>query len=779
MMAGVTKTKGFSLIHLNIRSLLRNVDEFQKQMNGFDIIAITETWLTERADDRLLTFPNYSFIRRDRKYLNRNNKTKKGGGIIIYFKAILEPYITTIDHDVNNKHIEELWVQCSRPGHKKFILGVVYRPPAGEVATCIKEIDKVLLITLSKGNPTDKELYLMGDLNIDYSKGGDVNKLRLKTLETKYNLSQIVKVPTRITLNSKSIIDLILTTLSPELIVNSGTLNIVISDHLPVYLIKKRKRDSHQCKNIYIRSTSLYTVADYANIIYDDPRWKQFWEPGVSPDDLWELWLKIVLDSLNILCPWKSIAIRENQPDWFDTDVRKAIQEKSDFFKKIKYSRLQTNWEKLKIIKGKVRNLIIKKKRSYICGKLHENKNVPRKFWKSINNNLFVGNIKTRTSNIRVYNSERVLVDGLAAATEINNFYSNVGYNLARAFTTCWKPNNFNYQLYFDNMQFRFIGEKETVALIKSLPLSKSSNVQGITMNYLKDALLISAFEICHILNESLLRAVIPAAWKIGTITPVPKKGPSHSVSDYRPISGLPAPSKLIERAVHNQLIYHLESYGLLDNRQHGFRRDHSTVTALFELTQFIYNKIDIKEYVCCVYIDYSKAFDTLDHDIMCKKLEKYGLSPAVISWCRNYLSDRKQCVKLNEEVSETTGVSYGVPQGSILGPLLFIIYVNDVFMHFNENDPKILLYADDTVLYYAHTQLKELECIMSTGLRRLYEWCNLNKLTINISKTKYEVFRPKCYIKTENDRLEIKIGNIFLEEVETYTYLGVKLDIH
>ena len=202
---------------------------------------MTETWLTYKADDRLLTFPNYSFIRQDRNYLNENNTTKKGGGIVFYFKTILEPFITVLEHDANNKHIEELWVQCKRPGHKNFTLGVVYRPPAGEVTTCIKEIDKVLSTSLGKGNPMDKELYLLGDLNIDYSKGGDINKLHLKALDTKYNMTQVIGAPTRITADSRSVIDLILTTLRPDLIVQSGTLSVVISDHMPVYLVKKRE----------------------------------------------------------------------------------------------------------------------------------------------------------------------------------------------------------------------------------------------------------------------------------------------------------------------------------------------------------------------------------------------------------------------------------------------------------------------------------------------------------------------------------------------------------
>ena len=776
-MAGTMKYKGFSLIHINIRSLLRHIDELQKQLDGFDIIAITETWLTKRADDRLLHFPNFSFIRQDRTYLNEKNIVKKGGGILLYFKTTLEPYITLLDHSTNNKHIEETWVQCKMPGHKNFTLGIIYRPPMGDVETCIKEIDKVLLATLGKGNPMGRELYLLGDFNIDYSKHGDVDKQRLRALEIKFNMSQIIKVPTRITVSSKTTIDLIMTTIGPDLISHHGTLNIIISDHLPVYLVKKKKRDIHKHTYINVRSPTLYTVPDFTNIIYDDPRWVHFWEPGLSPDLLWDIWLDIVMNSLNILCPWKSIKIRENQPDWFDSDVREAIRLKANLFDKAKISRADSDWDDVRRIKRKVRNLIIRKKRAYICNKLIENKNVPRKFWKSINNNLSIGNIKHATPNIRVYNTDRLLVDGLAAATEINNYYSTVGYNLARVFSLAWKANSFNLHLYFANMNFRFIGEKETAALIKTLPSNKSSNVPCITMKYLKDALQITTFEICHILNECLSQTKIPLAWKIGTITPVPKNGPSYNVSDYRPISGLPAPSKLIERAVYNQLVYHLETYGLLDNRQHGFRRDHSTATALFELIQFIYNMLDNKEYVCCIYIDYSKAFDTLDHDILCSKLGKYGLSSSVIAWCRGYLKDRKQCVKINDIVSGAADVTYGVPQGSILGPLLFIIYVNDIFKQFCDEDPKILLYADDTVLYYAHTSLKQLENVMSAGLCKLSGWCDLNKLTINKSKTKFEVFRPKNVCINARDKFEVKIGNVPLEEVDTYTYLGVKLD--
>ena len=143
-MATGKRTKGFSLIHLNARSLLRHIDEIQSEMNGYDIIALTETWLTDKIDDRLLTFCKYSFLRLDRNYVNSFNTTKKGGGILVYFKKELEPYVKDIENNVMTRHSEELWVTFKKPGRKVLTLGIVYRPPSGDVPTFIKSLDHKL-----------------------------------------------------------------------------------------------------------------------------------------------------------------------------------------------------------------------------------------------------------------------------------------------------------------------------------------------------------------------------------------------------------------------------------------------------------------------------------------------------------------------------------------------------------------------------------------------------------------------------------------------------------
>ena len=257
----------------------------------------------------------------------------------------------------------------------------------------------------------------------------------------------------------------------------------------------------------------------------------------------------------------------------------------------------------------------------------------------------------------------------------------------------------------------------------------------------------------------------------------IPKTGISSNPTNYRPITALPAISKIIERAVYNQMIYHLESYGLLDGRQHGFRKDHSTSSAIHTLVQDIYSSIDNRSTIMCVFIDYSKAFDTIDYEILCKKLEYYGMGDDIISWCRSYLSNRKQCVKNCEHISDEQDVTCGVPQGSVLGPLFFIIYVNDIISLFDHTGPKILLYADDTVLYYSHLNITFAQKQLNTGLKKIWDWCKLNRLTINSAKTKYICINEKIQTQTRSMPVQLKLGETVLERVQSYNYLGVVID--
>ena len=362
-----------------------------------------------------------------------------------------------------------------------------------------------------------------------------------------------------------------------------------------------------------------------------------FWKGKLSLDQLWDLMVNIFTENLNTLCPVKKIRIRVNEPSWFDGELRRAITVKNNHLKAMTADCDPTAWAKVRADRKSVRTLIVQKKRNFITTQLYENRNKPKKFWKEIQKNLHFGKDKCTDRQIMLKDANGNLFVGKDAVNPLNSYYVDVGKNLAEKFNTTWKPSQtLVHNLHIPRMNFRFITMKELTAIVKCLNVNKSSNVENINASQLKDALKIMMIEFTYFINECLQKSRMPRKWSVGTISPVPKKGMSHTMADYRPISVLPTLSKVIERAVYNQLVYHLESHGLLDHRQHGFRKDHSTSSAIFE--QYLYNSLDSKKYISCVFIDYSKAFDTIDHDILCKKLTFYGLGDGVLAWCKDYL---------------------------------------------------------------------------------------------------------------------------------------------
>ena len=613
-------------------------------------------------------------------------------------------------------------------------------------------------------------------MNIDYLRGKDCNKPLLKELEVKYNMRQLIKSPTRITSHSKSIIDLIFTTVYAEVVNACDIINVHISDHMPVFINRKRKRSQHPKKRISIRLTKNYNREFFGNVILDDLRWRNFWYDNLSIDKLWDLMITIIIDSLNLICPLKLITIRDDQEDWFDGELLREIKRKDELYKIACTTQNPVDWLQLKRGKAKVKRLIIKKKRQFITKKLKEQHSAPKKFWKEIQNNLHFVREKANAGNIIMKCSNGNMVTGVDAATHLNHYYRDIGASLAESFNIKWSAFPTLVEHIGPKMEFRFIGVKEVTAIVKSLCINKSSHVENISSVHLKDALLTTKIELTYLLNKCLDTSTMPTVWKIGTITPVPKAGPSKSASDYRPISCLPLPSKIIERAVYNQIVYYLECEGLLDNRQHGFRKNHSTCTATLDFIQFLYDSLDNRKYVSCVFIDYSKAFDTIDHNILCKKLSHYGLHQNVILWCVDYLHNRKQCVNIDGIKSDLADINCGVPQGSILGPLFFIIYVNDILKLFKDGAVCITLYADDTVIYCADADPSKACNEIEAGLLYIKNWCDRNKLTINVKKTKHMLLKPRTN-SPDLDQHKVKIGNTILENVKSYNYLGVVID--
>ena len=247
---------------------------------------------------------------------------------------------------------------------------------------------------------------------------------------------------------------------------------------------------------------------------------------------------------------------------------------------------------------------------------------------------------------------------------------------------------------------------------------------------------------------------------------------------NWRPITILPLPSKLLEKAVHYQIISHLNDRDYLSQNQHGFRKGKSTSTAILDLTRRLTDNYNQGHHTSCVFVDYKKAFETLDHNILLQKLTSFDFGDRAISWLKSYLGNRQHTVKCNNVCSAPTRVKYGVPQGSVLGPLCFIMYVNDLISHIlHTTSAQIIMYADDTVLLTEKGNPEDVVKEMQEVLNCTTTWCSQNKLTINAKKTKHMlVLRNKDLTNTSN-ALEVNTSGTALSNVVSYKYLGVDID--
>ena len=309
---------------------------------------------------------------------------------------------------------------------------------------------------------------------------------------------------------------------------------------------------------------------------------------------------------------------------------------------------------------------------------------------------------------------------------------------------------------------------------LQTLQSSKATGLDNINSRLLKDAAAVVAQPLTDIMNQSLRTGIIPVSWKKARVTPIYKDSNPLSPSNYRPISILPVVMKVFERAVQQQLVKFLKENSIFCDQQSGFRECHSTHTATTDVSDYILQNMDRGLLTGAVYLDLKKAFDTVDFQTLLFKLRCLGITDVEYTWFENYLYDRRQCVSHNSSRSDELGVSCGVPQGSILGPILFVIFVNDFPSAIQYS--KVVLYADDTVLMFASTSIQEIQDCLSSDLQFASGWFRQNKLHLNVSKCKWTLFGTEKRLKT-CEVPDIKIDSNSLEHVSTYKYLGLYFD--
>ena len=359
-------------------------------------------------------------------------------------------------------------------------------------------------------------------------------------------------------------------------------------------------------------------------------------------------------------------------------------------------------------------------------------------------------------------------------ADRFNDFFSSIGNNLAKKFCDnhnvedSVNGNDIASKFCFDYITTEFVFDE-----ICKMSNSKSPGINNFDVRLLKLAAPVICEPLAYICNLSLHTSCFPNDWKLAKVTPIHKDGDKYDVNNYRPISVLPVLSKIIERAVHDQLYSFLTDNNILNSCQSGFRCNHSTSTSLIDVSDYILQNMNQGLVTGALFLDLKKAFDTVNYDILLKKLHNYGVTGNTLNWFKSYLSSRMQAVNVNCTLSDFKHVNIGIPQGSILGPLLFIIYVNSLP---DCIDCKCIMYADDTTLLFKSADSTSLQSHMNDCMLKIAHWFEINKLTLNIKKTKYMIFGTNNALRNFDD-ISLNYGNDIIERVYNFKYLGVIFD--
>ena len=449
---------------------------------------------------------------------------------------------------------------------------------------------------------------------------------------------------------------------------------------------------------------------------------------------------------IDAIAPKKEVRVKQRTGPWMTGEILENINQRDRFFNKFKCSKDNADHNKFLYYRNQVKYQKEKAKSEYYVNAVNDNRNQPQKLWQILKSLGSSSKCKTKSRSLGLKIEDNLNFDHVTVAEHFNDFFTTIAAKLVEKLPIASGRFGLDYiKSYYNRLNvsensflLKSVSHELIVRILSSMSPCKATGLDNIPARFVKDGAEIIAQPVRHIINLSLSVGKVPEDFKLARVVPLHKKNSKTEVGNYRPVSVLNIMSKVVERVVFDQLYGYLSENKLLYELQSGFRSSYSTDTCLMYLTDYIRQECDKGRYTGMVMLDLQKAFDTVNHAILLQKLSALGMRDESVDWFRSYLSGRSQVVDVNGTFSSEHCITCGVPQGSILGPLLFLIYVNDMSAAVK---CQLLLYADDSALMVSGKDVAEIEAALSGELEEIQDWLVNNKLSLHLGKTESILF--------------------------------------
>lgn len=736
---------------INCRSLFGNFLAFHDYFAGqdFSVIGVVETWLNQNIANDLLQLDDMVLVRKDR--------LGRGGGVCFYLKKLVKYKQVNLNLDI--KTFEYLIVSINAGCETTIVLCLIYRPPSSSVGDFCTEFQDLCSCLITIG-----DIYIcMGDINIDVlNVNSKTVQVYLDIIES-FNSVQLISTPTRISRSSCTALDHVIVSDCSLVSDIDIDLDHAIADHAVIKLTISTECNDVLEKCMRYRCMKNFNTDDFLNDLASID-WGLFYDMRNVNDKL-SFFNEQLVNVFDRHAPYKVSRVSKKPTPWLTDNLRFMMKLRDKALLRYKRSKMVSHWNYYKSLRNLVNSAVCREKKAYL-------EHAVKIKGKHILHHLKLLGMRSGGR------TERDLPDNLSSPDELNNHFLNVPN---RNFICDPEIVNFynNKCLTNNKLEFTFVSEDEVLAAINSIK-SKAVGHDGISLNLINYSIQVTLPLITHIINTCIGHSVLPKSWRLSVVMPLPKKSKPKNFNDIRPISLLPILSKVFEKIIARQLWIHLDKYNILPEYQSGFRAGHGCVTALLHILDDVIKDMDRGMYVALVLLDFSKAFDTISHDLLLLILKYIGLGPSAVELFRQYLADRHQIVRCGDRCSQPGRLSFGVPQGSVLGPILFIIYTS-VFVSSIRNS-KYHLYADDTQFYYSFKPC-DLDDATSRINADLMEFCNFarrHNLILNPEKTKAILFGGCAGVSVREhirNRLGITLDGQKIEIVESARSLGVVID--